>query len=219
MNLASLTACSRGSCGKSGGSPSWRGRGRRGLVVEAPATMATLRPGDSVAVNGVCLTAESVEQRAVTVHAVPETLRRTTLGSLARGDAVNLEPALQPASPSEATTFRAMSTASGASSRWRRRARASGRDRGPRRRASVLRREGLHRGGRGLADGRRALPSTAHSGSRSFRIRSRRPRCPSSCPGVGSTSRSMCSRNTSSASRSDESDDAAWLRFPAWRRR
>jgi riboflavin synthase len=69
------------------------------LVVEAPATMATLRPGDSVAVNGVCLTAESVEQRAVTVHAVPETLRRTTLGSLARGDAVNLEPALRAGEP------------------------------------------------------------------------------------------------------------------------
>jgi riboflavin synthase len=69
------------------------------LVVEAPATMATLRPGDSLAVNGVCLTAESVEPPAVTVHAVPETLRRTTLGSLARGAAVNLEPALRAGEP------------------------------------------------------------------------------------------------------------------------
>ena len=69
------------------------------LVVEGPATMATLRPGDSLAVNGVCLTAESVEPRAATVHAVPETLRRTTLGSLARGDAVNLEPALRAGEP------------------------------------------------------------------------------------------------------------------------
>jgi riboflavin synthase len=69
------------------------------LVVEAALTIPTLRPGDSLAVNGVCLTAESVEPPAVTVHAVPETLRRTTLGSLSRGAAVNLEPALRAGEP------------------------------------------------------------------------------------------------------------------------
>lgn len=50
-----------------------------------------LNEGDSVAVNGVCLTAAAVGDRSFTAEAVNETLRRTTLGSLERGAAVNLE--------------------------------------------------------------------------------------------------------------------------------
>jgi riboflavin synthase len=69
------------------------------LVLQAPLLTASLQVGDSVAVNGVCLTAESVAAKLVTLHAVPETLRRTTLGSLARGDAVNVEPALRAGEP------------------------------------------------------------------------------------------------------------------------
>jgi riboflavin synthase len=69
------------------------------LVVQAPHTSASLQPGDSLSVSGVCLTAETVAATTVTLHAVPETLRRTTLGSLARGDAVNLEPALRAGEP------------------------------------------------------------------------------------------------------------------------
>ena len=50
-----------------------------------------LRPGDSVAVSGVCLTAIHAEDDTFLVDAIPETLRRSSLGSLAAGDAVNLE--------------------------------------------------------------------------------------------------------------------------------
>ena len=50
------------------------------LVVQAPATAAGTAVGDSVAVGGVCLTAESVDGDRIRFHAVAETLRRTSLG-------------------------------------------------------------------------------------------------------------------------------------------
>jgi riboflavin synthase len=65
------------------------------LRIEAPATAPHVEVGGSVAVNGVCLTAESVEGATLTFHAVPETLSRSTLGELGRGALVNLEPALR----------------------------------------------------------------------------------------------------------------------------
>jgi riboflavin synthase len=65
------------------------------LEIDAPRTAPTVECGGSVAVNGVCLTAESVDGRLLVFHAVPETLRRTTLGGLAAGAPVNLEPALR----------------------------------------------------------------------------------------------------------------------------
>jgi len=52
-------------------------------------------PGASVAVNGVCLTVESYAEGAMRATAVPETLRRTTLGRLRPGARVNLERALR----------------------------------------------------------------------------------------------------------------------------
>jgi riboflavin synthase alpha subunit len=55
--------------------------------------------GDSVAVAGCCLTATGVEDGRLSFHAVPETLARTTLGGLAVGDAVNVEPALRAGEP------------------------------------------------------------------------------------------------------------------------
>jgi riboflavin synthase len=69
------------------------------LIVDAPDTAASLRAGDSVAVSGVCLTAESVDRGTVVFHAVPETIRRTTLGGLHRGSTVNVEPALRAGDP------------------------------------------------------------------------------------------------------------------------
>jgi len=51
--------------------------------------------GASVAVNGVCLTVERYENGAFSATAVPETLRRTNLGTLAAGSPVNLEQALR----------------------------------------------------------------------------------------------------------------------------
>lgn len=70
------------------------GEGGIRLEIEAPATAPRVEIGGSVAINGVCLTAESVEGTRLTFHAVPETLSRSTLGELGRGAAVNLEPAL-----------------------------------------------------------------------------------------------------------------------------
>jgi riboflavin synthase len=75
------------------------GGGGLALVLEAPATSRALAIGDSLAVNGVCLTAATVDGQRVSLTAVPETLSRSTLGALARGDAVNLEPALRAGEP------------------------------------------------------------------------------------------------------------------------
>jgi len=65
--------------------------GSRRISVLAPTTSAALIVGDSVAVNGVCLTAIAVDQPRFAVDVVPESLDRTTLGDLAAGDAVDLE--------------------------------------------------------------------------------------------------------------------------------
>src|SRR5919201_6279363 len=50
--------------------------------------------GVSIAVNGVCLTITALDDAGFTVGLSPETLRRTALGALQEGDAVNLERAL-----------------------------------------------------------------------------------------------------------------------------
>ncbi len=52
---------------------------------------AELEPGDSVAVNGVCLTAATVADGAFIADVMPETARRSSLAALAAGDDVNLE--------------------------------------------------------------------------------------------------------------------------------
>ena len=51
--------------------------------------------GDSVAIDGVCLTVVDGDRKTLAFEAVPETLARTTLGSLRPGEPVNLEPALK----------------------------------------------------------------------------------------------------------------------------
>jgi riboflavin synthase len=71
----------------------------RTLVVRAPETAASIAVGDSVAVNGCCLTVASVDESSLTFHAVPETLSRTTLGALRAEDSVNVEPALRVGDP------------------------------------------------------------------------------------------------------------------------
>jgi riboflavin synthase len=52
--------------------------------------------GDSIAVNGVCLTVTSVLDGVLVFGVMPETLRRTNLGTLKEGDRVNLERPVQP---------------------------------------------------------------------------------------------------------------------------
>ncbi len=69
------------------------------LAVTAPKTAPGTGLGDSISVNGVCLTAEGVEGEHLAFHAVPETLHRTSLGGLGVGDDVNLEPALRAGDP------------------------------------------------------------------------------------------------------------------------
>lgn len=69
------------------------------LLVTAPTTAAAISVGDSVAVNGVCLTATAVENGSLAFDAVPETLRRTSLARLGKGAAVNVEPALRAGEP------------------------------------------------------------------------------------------------------------------------
>ena len=65
------------------------------LELEAPATAALSGVGDSVSISGACLTVTSVEDGRLRFHAVPETLERSSLGRLAAGTEVNLEPALR----------------------------------------------------------------------------------------------------------------------------
>ncbi len=59
--------------------------------IVAPNTVETLAIGDSVAINGVCLTAIDLVADSFAVHAVHETITRTSLGTLEKGDHVNLE--------------------------------------------------------------------------------------------------------------------------------
>jgi riboflavin synthase len=66
--------------------------GRR-LVVQTG--FRDLVPGESVAVNGVCLTVARLQDDQAGFDLVPETLARTNLGRLRRGSAVNLERALR----------------------------------------------------------------------------------------------------------------------------
>jgi riboflavin synthase len=70
------------------------GSGRR-LVVAAPAIAAGLTLGESVAVNGACLTVVAHDAETFAFEVGPETLRRTNLGALAPGDRVNLERSLR----------------------------------------------------------------------------------------------------------------------------
>lgn len=54
-----------------------------------------IKLGDSIAVNGVCLTVTAFDEKTFNASAVPETLRLTNLGSLTLGSEVNLERSIQ----------------------------------------------------------------------------------------------------------------------------
>ena len=64
------------------------------LAFEAHNVLEGTKVGDSIDVNGVCLTIISLENRGFSVNVMPETLRCTNLGSLHYGDRVNLERAI-----------------------------------------------------------------------------------------------------------------------------
>lgn len=61
------------------------------LWIDAGSLAETLRPADSLAVNGCCLTVTERETRFLRFDMLEETRRRTNLGGLAKGDLVNLE--------------------------------------------------------------------------------------------------------------------------------
>jgi riboflavin synthase len=69
------------------------------LVLDAPETARTAKLGDSVAVDGVCLTVVARVDSTLAFDAVPETLARTSLGALDRDSRVNLEPSLRAGEP------------------------------------------------------------------------------------------------------------------------
>ncbi|MFC6180203.1 riboflavin synthase [Lactiplantibacillus daowaiensis] len=65
------------------------------LTITAPTIVTPdLKLGDSIAVNGACLTATTLTDSTFTVDVMPESVRRTNLGQLHPGQAVNLERAL-----------------------------------------------------------------------------------------------------------------------------
>lgn len=61
------------------------------LTVAAGAVLQGMELGGSIAVNGVCLTVTAFDAKSFSVDVMPETLSRTNLGQLRRGDRVNLE--------------------------------------------------------------------------------------------------------------------------------
>jgi riboflavin synthase len=66
------------------------------LDISADRVLGGTRVGESVSVNGVCLTINELDGGTLTFYAMPETLRRTALGDLAAGSPVNLERAMSP---------------------------------------------------------------------------------------------------------------------------
>jgi riboflavin synthase len=69
------------------------------LRVRAPETAGAARVGDSVSINGVCLTATEIDDGVLSFDAVLETLSRSTLARLRPRVAVNVEPALRAGEP------------------------------------------------------------------------------------------------------------------------
>jgi riboflavin synthase len=73
------------------------GKGDGGRVLRIRAPYRGLKRGESIAVNGACLTIEKVAKGSFTVHAVKTTLGRTLIGAWQKGATVNLERAVRAA--------------------------------------------------------------------------------------------------------------------------
>ena len=65
------------------------------LIVSLGGLAKGVKKGASIAVNGTCLTATAIRRGRVSFDVVPETLRKTNLGSLKKGDRVNIERPLR----------------------------------------------------------------------------------------------------------------------------
>jgi riboflavin synthase len=76
----------------------WHGEHRSGvLTVRGPLVASDAKDGDSIAVNGVCLTVTEVAGDDLSFDVMKETFDRSALGALSPGDPVNLERAVTPA--------------------------------------------------------------------------------------------------------------------------
>ena len=64
------------------------------LGLSASVVLGGTRVGDSILVNGACLTVDEIDDGGLVFYTMPETLRRTALGDLSEGSAVNLERAM-----------------------------------------------------------------------------------------------------------------------------
>jgi riboflavin synthase len=69
------------------------------LVIREPRLAQVTKVGDSVALNGCCLTVVAVDGEYLAFQAGEETLSRTNLGELVAGDVVNIEPSLRAGDP------------------------------------------------------------------------------------------------------------------------
>ena len=72
-----------------------RGISLGSLAIEAKKVLEGIKPGDSIAINGACLTVTLVGKDRFSVDVMPETVRRTNLSRLHYGTPVNLERAMQ----------------------------------------------------------------------------------------------------------------------------
>lgn len=68
------------------------------VTVNANVIFDDLKIGDSVAVNGMCTTVVTIKDKCFTVDIMAESIRKTSLGNLKKGDKVNLERAMSPLS-------------------------------------------------------------------------------------------------------------------------
>jgi len=75
-----------------------RGGDKRLHINTGKLDMTDVKPGDSIAVSGVCLTAIAFDDNGFVADVSGETLAHTTIGDLAKGDRINLEKALTPSS-------------------------------------------------------------------------------------------------------------------------
>ena len=87
-----FTGIIEGSGGISGIRPAGRGKH---FTIDADFSLAGTKPGDSIAVNGACLTAVAVSGSRFEVDVSPETLSKSTFGDAKIGDRLNLERALR----------------------------------------------------------------------------------------------------------------------------
>ena len=64
------------------------------IMIREKKVLEGTKIGDSIAVNGICLTVVSIEEDGFTADVMAETIRRSSLGECKSGDAVNLERAM-----------------------------------------------------------------------------------------------------------------------------